>query len=157
MTAGATAIRPDPAHRPANDNWLNGDFSGFLARSTSGTSTRIVNGVTVRDRFPGNIIPANLISPTMQKLLRAYMVRPNLTGDAVVNNYNFVDFRKQTNDSNSFQVRLDHHFSTNDSVFFRWTERRIKGLLPVGDVGFKTPRRSTATGAAVGSTRSRPA
>ena len=44
-----------------------------------------MNGVTVRDPFPGNQIPASLISPTMQQLLRAYMPRPNLSGDQVVN------------------------------------------------------------------------
>jgi len=123
---------------PTNDNWLNGDFTGFRPIYNP-HSTRVVNGVLVRDPFPGNIIPSHLISPTMQQLLRAYMVRPNLSGSDVVNNYNYVDFREQTNDSNSFQIKLDHHFSMNDSVFFRWTERRIKGLLPVGDVGFKTP------------------
>jgi len=123
---------------PVNDNWLNGDFTGFRPIYNP-YSTRVVNGVLVRDAFPGNIIPANLISQTMQQLLRAYMVRPNLSGSDVVNNYNYVDFREQTNDSNSFQIKLDHHFSMNDSVFFRWTERRIEGLLPVGDVGFKTP------------------
>ena len=124
---------------PANDNWLNGDFSGFSRPVYNPFTTRIENGVLVRDPFPGNIIPPGLISPTMQKLLRAYMVRPNLTGNAVVNNYNFVAFRKQTNDSNSFQIRLDHRFSAKDSLFFRWTERRISGELPIGDVGLKTP------------------
>ena len=123
---------------PANDNWLNGDFTGFRPIYNP-HSTRIVNGVVVRDQFPGNKIPANLISATMQKLLKAYMVRPNLSGSDVVNNYNYVALRDQHNNSNSFQIRLDHHFSARDSVFFRWTERRIEGLLPVGDVGFKTP------------------
>ncbi|MBE3132210.1 MAG: carboxypeptidase regulatory-like domain-containing protein, partial [Acidobacteria bacterium] len=124
---------------PTNDNWLNGDFSGFSRTIYNPYSTRIVNGVLVRDAFQGNMIPSNLISTTMQKLLRAYMVRPNLSGSDVVNNYNFVAMREQYNNSNSFQVRLDHHFSMNDSIFFRWTERRINGLLPIGDVGFKTP------------------
>lgn len=124
---------------PANDNWLNGDFSSFSRKIYNPYSTRVVNGALVRDQFSGNVIPSNLISPTMQKLLRAYMVRPNLSGSDVVNNYNFVRFREQTNNSNSFQLRLDHHFSMNDSIFFRWTERRIAGMLPVGDLGYKTP------------------
>ena len=123
---------------PANDNWLNGNFSGFRQLYNPYT-TRVVNGRTIRDPFPGNQIPANLISPTMQSFLRTYMVRPNLSGSGVVNNFNFIDFREQTNDSNSFQVRVDHHFSTSDNVFFRWTERRINGYLPLGDVGFRTP------------------
>jgi hypothetical protein len=123
---------------PANDNWLNGDFTGFRPIYNPYT-TRVVNGVLVRDPFPNNQIPQSLISPTMQQLLGAYMVRPNLSGNDVVNNFNYVDFREETNDSNAFQVRIDHHFSAKDNIFFRWTERRIKGLLPIGDVGFKTP------------------
>jgi hypothetical protein len=67
------------------------------------------------------------------------MVRPNLSGSDVVNNFNYVDFREETNDANAFQIRVDHHFSNKDNIFFRWTERRIKGLLPIGDLGFKTP------------------
>ena len=123
---------------PVNDNWLNGDFTGFRPIYNPYT-TRVVNGVLVRDPFPNNQIPQSLISPTMQQLLRAYMVRPNLSGSDVVNNFNYVDFREETNDSNAFQVRVDHHFSAKDNIFFRWTERRIKGLLPIGDLGFKTP------------------
>jgi outer membrane receptor protein involved in Fe transport len=123
---------------PANDNWLSGDFTGFRPLFNPYT-TRVVSGVVVRDPFPGNQVPASLISPTMQQLLRAYMPRPNLSGDQVVNNFNFVDFREQTNDSNAFQFRIDHHFSTKDNIFFRWTERRIKGYLPQNDVAFKTP------------------
>ncbi len=124
---------------PTNDDWLHGDFSSFSRQLYNPYSTRVVNGATVRDPFPGNVIPQNLISPSMQALLSAYMVRPNLSGAAVVNNFNYVDFREQTNDSDSFQIRVDHHFSPGDNIFFRWTERHIRGYLPQGDVGFKTP------------------
>jgi hypothetical protein len=127
---------------PANQSWLNGDFSqmGSLQRVIyDPATTRVVAGRTVRDPFPGNVIPANRISPTMQAYLRAYMLRPNLSGSAVANNFNFVQFRDESQDSNAVQVRLDHHFSSRDNVFFRWTERRNKAFLPLGDVGFKEP------------------
>jgi hypothetical protein len=123
---------------PANDAWLDGDFSGFRPIYNPYT-TRVVNGVLVRDPFPNNQIPPELISPTMRQILQAYMVRPNLSGSAVVNNFNYVAFREETYDSNAFQIRIDHHFSAKDNVFFRWTERRNEGLLPIGDLGFKTP------------------
>jgi outer membrane receptor protein involved in Fe transport len=117
---------------------LNGDFS----QSATGRviynpyTTRIENGRVVRDPFPGNIIPANLISPTMQAFLRAYMVQPNVAGSV---RDNFVANRDQSNDSNAFQVRLDHHFSSRDSIFVRWTERRISAIIPRGDLGFIEP------------------
>jgi len=116
---------------PANDAWLNGDFSQNFGRT-------IYNPYTGQP-FPGNVIPANLISPTMQQFLRTYMLRPNLSGGQVVNNFNFDMLREQENDSNAFQVRVDHHFSARDNVFFRWTERRINALLPRGDVGYLEP------------------
>jgi hypothetical protein len=117
---------------------LDGDFSQTFHGRTiyNPYSTRVENGRTVRDPFPGNVIPQELISPTMQAFLKAYMVRPNLPGN--VSN-NFRAAREQENNSNALQVRLDHHFSTRDNIFFRWTERRISALLPRGDLGFLQP------------------
>src|SRR4029453_11563613 len=90
----------------------------------------------VRDPFPGNIIPANLISPTMQSFLKSYMVKPNVPG-SVIDNYRAL--RDEESNSNSFQVRLDHPFSPSDNVFVRWTERRINAFIPRGDLGFIEP------------------
>jgi outer membrane receptor protein involved in Fe transport len=117
---------------------LDGDFSRTFHGRTiyNPYTTRIENGRLVRDPFPGNIIPPELISPTMQAFLKAYMPTPTLPG-AVPDN--FRQFRNQESNSNSFQVRLDHHFSPNDNLFFRWTERRINNFIPVGDRGFRTP------------------
>jgi hypothetical protein len=116
---------------------LNGDFSQAGRQIFNPFTTRVVNGVTVRDPFPGNIIPQNLISPTMQGFLRAYMVKPNQTQSSLIDNY--VSDREQTNDANSFQLRIDHRFGASDNVFVRWTERRIKALIPRGDLGFIEP------------------
>ena len=117
---------------------LDGDFSQtFHGRQIYNPfTTRVENGRTIRDPFPGNIIPQELISPTMQAFLKAYMVKPNLPGN-VANNYN--EDRAQENDSNSFQARVDHHFSPQDNLFFRWTERRITAFLPRGDLGYIEP------------------
>lgn len=119
-------------------NELNGDFSQTFHGRTiyNPYTTRTENGRLVRDPFPGNIIPQSLISPTMQAFLKAYMVRPNLPGH-VANNYQ--EDRAQENNSNAFQARIDHHFSSSDNLFFRWTERRISAFIPRGDVGFVEP------------------
>jgi hypothetical protein len=117
---------------------LNGDFSRSWHGRTiyNPFTTRIENGRLVRDPFPGNIIPANLISPTMQAFLKAYMVQPNVPGN-VVNN--FRANRERSNNANAYQVRIDHHFSNRDNIFLRYTERRIDQLNPIGDVGFREP------------------
>ncbi|HXK10199.1 MAG TPA: TonB-dependent receptor [Vicinamibacteria bacterium] len=68
----------------------NGDFSdwrdanGNLIPIYDPATTRIVNGVVVRDPFPGNIIPANRISPLAQQWLQ-YLPTP--TNDGPLNNY----------------------------------------------------------------------
>jgi outer membrane receptor protein involved in Fe transport len=117
---------------------LDGDFSQAFhgRRIFNPYTTRIENGRVVRDPFPNNVIPANLISPTMQAFLKAYMIKPTLAGNIVDN---FRQFNDQSSDSNAFQIRFDHHFSARDNLFFRWTERRIHNFIPVGDRGFRTP------------------
>jgi hypothetical protein len=117
---------------------LDGDFSRTYHGRTiyNPYTTRVENGRVVRDPFPGNIIPAQLISPSMQAFLKAYMPAPTLPG-AVPDN--FRQFRDQESNSNAFQLRIDHHFSSSSNLFFRWTERRIDNFIPVGDAGFRTP------------------
>ncbi len=128
----------DIRHTVPTDAELNGDFShAFHGRTIYNPyTTRVVNGRLVRDPFPGNVIPKALISPLMQTFLKAYMVQPNLSGEI---RDNFRNTRERTNTSNSFNVRVDHHFSSSDNAFFRWTERRIDIFNPIGDRGFKTP------------------
>ncbi len=133
-------FRDRPASRltvPAGRE-LDGDFSQTFHRRTiyNPFTTRIENGRLVRDPFPGNVIPANLISPSMQTFLKAYMPKPTLPGNVADN---FRQFRDQESNSNAFQIRLDHHFSARDNLFFRWTERRINNFIPVGDLGSRTP------------------
>jgi outer membrane receptor protein involved in Fe transport len=117
---------------------LDGNFSQtFHGRQIFNPySTRVENGRLVRDPFPGNVIPAELISPTMQAFLKAYMVRPN-QGGSIINN--FQQNRERTSDNNGYQLRVDHHFSGSDNIFFRWTEQRLDSFTPVGDRGFRSP------------------
>ena len=128
----------DTRHTVPAAGELDGDFSqAFHGRTIYNPySERIENGQLVRDPFPGNRIPQELISPTMQAFLRAYMVQPNLPGSIADN---FLTQRDRESKAHSFQVRLDHHFGTSDNAFFRWNERRIDNFQPVGDRGFNSP------------------
>jgi hypothetical protein len=130
--------RPDSRITVPSGRELDGDFSQTYHRRPiyNPYTTRVENGRTVRDPFPGNVIPPSLISPSMQAFLKAYMPQPTLPG-AVPDN--FRQFRDQESDSNAFQVRVDHHFSPASNLFFRWTERRINNFIPVADRGFRTP------------------
>jgi hypothetical protein len=68
----------------------NGDFTdwrdsaGNLIPIYDPATTRVVNGVVVRDPFPGNVIPANRISPLARQWLQFL---PTPTSDGPLNNY----------------------------------------------------------------------
>src|SRR6185437_6567909 len=71
----------------------NGDFSQLVDSSGKQipiydpASTQIVNGLIARTQFPGNMIPANRISPVAQTILK-YILQPTLPG--IVNNVNTI-------------------------------------------------------------------
>jgi hypothetical protein len=118
-------------------------------------STRTVNGVSMRDPFrcdasgaplpvnaqnqqdqttgtPCRKIPQALIFTPMQQFFQAYSATPNLLGDP---RNNFAQNRAQTNNSNSYQVRVDHRLSDSDNAFFRYTEQRVSVFTPIGQAG----------------------
>ena len=136
---------------------INGDFTNtpFRRRIFNPYSTRLVGNSFVRDEFrcdgTGNPLPVNaqkqqdqtigapcfkipqaLIFAPMQNFFRTYSPIPNLSGDPT---NNFAQIRPSTNDSNSFQVRIDHHFSDNDSIFFRYTQQNVTVFNPIGNEG----------------------
>jgi hypothetical protein len=136
---------------------INGDFTNtpFKRRLYNPYSTRQVGSNIVRDEFrcdaSGNPLPVNaqkqqdqtigapcfkipqaLIFAPMQNFFRTYSPSPNLTGDLT---NNFAQIRPSTNNANSFQVRIDHRFSDNDSIFFRYTQQNITVFNPIGDRG----------------------
>ena len=136
---------------------INGDFTNtpFRRKIYNPFSTRLVNGNLTRDEFrcdaSGNPlsvnaqkqqnqaigavcfkIPQALIFAPMQNFFRTYSPTPNLSGDS---SFNFAQSRPSTNNSNSFQVRIDHHFSDRDTIFFRYTQQNVTVFNPIGTEG----------------------
>src|SRR5215204_5274087 len=138
---------------------LAGDFTNTSANFRRDIynpySTRASGGGFARDRFrcdasgnplpvdsqgrqsqstgtPCNKLPPALINPAMQAFFRTYAATPNFTGDPA---NNFVQGRPSTNESNGYQVRIDHRFGTGDDIFFRFTEQRVSVLNPIGESG----------------------
>jgi hypothetical protein len=99
----------------------NGDFSDW--RDASGNlipiydpaTTRVVNGVVVRDPFPGNVIPANRISPVARQFL-GFLPAP--TSDGPLNNYLVPTPVPDTivGNSNHYFLRLDSYFGQSDHL-----------------------------------------
>jgi hypothetical protein len=73
-------------------------------------------GGFVRDAFPGNQIPVGRIDARALKLIQLYP-EPNQAG---LNN-NYVVNRNNTDDTHSFDIRVDHNFSVNDRFFARYS------------------------------------
>ncbi len=106
-----------------------GDFSGlnpiFDPLSTRSDPSR--PGVSVRDRFPGDVIPANRMDPVSLALVNLYPL-PLTTG--LVNNFTYNPLKTQDNDT--FDVRVDHRFSDDNSFFSRYSFNNTNTLIPKG-------------------------
>jgi len=138
---------------------INGDFTNtpFRRPIFNPYSTRLVSGNFVRDQFrcdaSGNPLPVNaqkqqdqsigsvcfkipqaLIFAPMQQFFRTYSATPNLSFPGDVTN-NFAQSRATTNNSNGFQIRIDHRFGDDDNIFFRYTEQRVSVDNPIGQEG----------------------
>jgi hypothetical protein len=71
---------------------------------------------SVRDAFAGNRIPNGRLLADAVRLMQLYP-EPNVAG---LNN-NYVVNRTNTDDTHSFDVRVDHNFSNNDRFFARYS------------------------------------
>jgi outer membrane receptor protein involved in Fe transport len=96
--------------------------------------TCTVNGVTTATfcQFPGNRIPASLIDPKALEILK---FMPNagdyfIDDSGLVRNYIVQRFVQQ--DETRYTLRLDHRFTSNDSVNFRYSKTPAIGIKGFG-------------------------
>ena len=89
------------------------------------TTTKPAGNGFVREPFPGNIIPASRLDPNALKLMQLY---PAPTNGLLNNNY-FIN-RNWSDDTNAFDVRIDHNFSEHDQIFGRYSFSDINRLKP---------------------------
>ncbi len=110
---------------------LAGDFSNSIIGQAifDPFSTRLdASGSYVRSQFPANRIPRALHSARMTAYFEAYEERPNLV-DPVSN---FVNSASSADDADSLQVKIDHRFSEQDSLFGRWSRMTRRSLAHTG-------------------------
>ncbi len=123
QSAGASITSTVPQNLPA---YIAGDFSALGAPIYDpltvhpGTYIDPSTGATVagyvRDQFPGNIIPADRLSPIAQKIL-GYFPAPQTT--AATNNY--VNSGANTNNYYHFDTRLDQQWTNKFHSFIRFS------------------------------------
>jgi len=104
-----------------------GDFSELLPNTIIYDPT-----TTPRQPFPGNVIPPDRISSIARNLMALY---PMPTSARVVDNFSGVTTRTQ--DSDTADLRIDHQFNQDNSVFARYSYNGVNtftpGLCPVVD------------------------
>lgn len=93
-----------------------GDFSD--------SSTTVVDPFT-KQPFPGNKIPASMISPLSAKILNDFYPHPNLPGAP-----NFLNNEGRRSDSDQYHGRIDFQESGNSNWFFRYSQTSDPQYLP---------------------------
>jgi len=82
---------------------------------------------------PCNKIPANMFDSAGFAMMKLY---PQSTAPNLSTLTNFADVPVRKLDENSFDVRLDHNFSTKDSIFARFSYDQATSFVPGGSPGF---------------------
>lgn len=100
----------------------SGDFSELLASR----GLQIYDPLTTpRTPFPGNIIPGNRLDPVAMRFLNLY---PLPTGPGLGSNFSTNVTREQTSDT--FDIRLDHRFNQNRSLYVRYSDNAVDTKVP---------------------------
>lgn len=102
------------------------------------------NPKVIRDPFPNNTIPQQMLSPVALQVLNALPL-PNITPgmdgmgmgtSAGPDSNNYLDLRTNRNSSDQGTVRIDHNFSRGDSLFARYSLGREADFTPQNLPGF---------------------
>ena len=100
---------------------LRGDFSDDPRQIYNPFTTRpnpSGTGQFIRDPFPGNIIPTNLLNQGMLTFARTMLPAPINTG---VPNRNARDTTPFVQDQNEWTFKIDQTLGDNDQVWFRYS------------------------------------
>jgi hypothetical protein len=106
-------------------DFRNGDFSKATTIIYD-PATGNANG-TGRQPFPGNVIPANRISPIARRLL-AFLPAPNVNAALGQNNYAFPSVREKKTEA--ADVKLTFQASSQDSLAYRFSFQRPEVFDP---------------------------
>lgn len=111
---------PTPAMLQGNFAGINPIFDPLTTRPDPNRP-----GVTIRDRFPNDQIPLNRIDRVALNVLRLY---PTPISPGLVNNFSYAPVKSQRDQT--ADVKLDHRFSSNDSIFGRYSINDTNTFLP---------------------------
>jgi hypothetical protein len=108
-------------------------------------------GAVLRDPFPGNIIPTGRLNSASLLILKKYYPAPNLAvAPTVFPNLEFPGTTTTASDTTG--IRVDHHFSNNDSLFGRYNRSNVNKTSPNSTPGYLGELQNYAQVAAAGYT-----
>ena len=100
---------------------ISGDLSGLPQIYNPYTTRTDANGQLIRDPFPGNRIPPELLNNAAVTMARQLYPAPNFA-PGVIPGRNYINTAPATQDGNQWSARVDHQFGVNDNFFFRYTD-----------------------------------
>ena len=107
-------------------NLLTVPTAKMRAGNFSELSTQIYDPLTTpRAAFAGNVIPVNRLDPIALRLIALYPL-PNQPG--LSNNFSSVTDRTQN--LHTTDIRIDHHFDSNNSLFARYSYNKVDTFTP---------------------------
>jgi hypothetical protein len=115
---------------------LTNPFAGGAPFECDASGNAIVpnsSGVQTGGTANCNVIPAAMVNPVGRAVLSLYPA-PNANNPSLVYNYTLVPDRKLN--EGTWDVRLDHNFSSKDSVFARFSYDQATNFVPGGSPGF---------------------
>src|SRR6266851_634857 len=84
-----------------------------------------------RTQFPNNQIPSSRINPLLESFLLQYVPQPNMMMMAgAVDSNNYLDVRNETHFQDQGTLRVDHNFSTGDTLLARYSVGGEHGFSP---------------------------
>jgi hypothetical protein len=160
---------------------INGDFSMSGATIYNPFSSRPnpsfdpakpvsrSNPQVIREPFPNNVIPQNLIDPKAAQFLRKYVPRPNLdmgmmgcgmtmmgaptVVGAGVDCNNYLDVRNAHHVTDQATIRFDQTLKGGDSMFARYSFSSERGFMPQNLPGFGAIHDNFSQNGTIGWTR----
>jgi len=110
---------------------INGNFSpAELSKLGNITASGGPPGQVNQATFPGGIIPANLIDPNTQAMMKLYP-QPNADSNST-GGYNYVQAETFNQNNTQWMARVDYSISDNTKLFVRYNLQRETQLFPVG-------------------------
>jgi len=123
----------------------NGDFSQLLGANPFFNSPQIIRDPLTGLPFPGNIIPANRLSPNGIALMKLY---PTPTPGFQQGTANLIQSSENPRDQRKDNIRFDYRLGTNHSFTYRYSKQNwvaidaFRGSFPFARTDWDRPNKT---------------